>query len=55
MYINDRSEEGKKVLLVDDNVTHLNVLKNQLDQWGIITTTASSGYEALKILLQHKP
>ncbi len=55
MHINAESDEGKKVLLVDDNATHLNVLKDQLEQWGMVTTVASSGSEALKILLQQEP
>jgi signal transduction histidine kinase/ligand-binding sensor domain-containing protein/DNA-binding response OmpR family regulator len=42
--------EGKKVLVVDDNQTNLFILKTQLEQWGLITTTASSAAEGLDLL-----
>lgn len=42
--------EGKKVLVVDDNATNLSILKNQLDYWKLCPTLASSGNEALQIL-----
>jgi signal transduction histidine kinase/DNA-binding response OmpR family regulator len=42
--------EGKKVLVIDDNSTNRNILKNQLEQWKLITVMASSGEEALTIL-----
>jgi signal transduction histidine kinase/CheY-like chemotaxis protein len=43
-------QEGKKVLVVDDNLTNRAILKNQLQQWKLIPVLASSGEEALKIL-----
>ncbi|MBA4053178.1 MAG: histidine kinase, partial [Marivirga sp.] len=44
--------EQKKVLLVEDNETHLRILHNSLTRWKMITTLASSGEQALKILSQ---
>jgi PAS domain S-box-containing protein len=40
----------KKVLLVDDNHTNLKVLKLQLERYGLKTTAAPSGKEALQII-----
>jgi two-component system, sensor histidine kinase and response regulator len=42
--------EGKKVLVVDDNLTNRYILKNQLEIWKVIPTLASSGAAALEIL-----
>jgi signal transduction histidine kinase/ligand-binding sensor domain-containing protein/DNA-binding response OmpR family regulator len=42
--------EGKKVLIIDDNSTNRNILKNRLEQWKLVPTLASSGAEALDIL-----
>jgi signal transduction histidine kinase/ligand-binding sensor domain-containing protein/DNA-binding response OmpR family regulator len=42
--------EGKKVLVIDDNATNLTILKTQLEQWKMLPTLASSGQEALLIL-----
>ncbi len=42
--------EGKKVLVVDDNTTNRIILKTQLEQWKLVPTLASSGSEALEIL-----
>ncbi|WP_177183848.1 hybrid sensor histidine kinase/response regulator [Mucilaginibacter sp. OK283] len=42
--------EGKKVLVVDDNKTNRFILKTQLEQWGLITHTASSATEGLDLL-----
>lgn len=44
--------EGKRILVVDENPTSLNVLKDQLEHWKLSTTLASSGQEALDILDQ---
>ncbi len=41
---------GKKVLLVDDNQTNLNVLGRQLNLWGLETTPSESGREAENLL-----
>ncbi|MGZ3757870.1 MAG: two-component regulator propeller domain-containing protein [Mucilaginibacter sp.] len=42
--------EGKKVLIVDDNQTNLNILKAQLEQWTLKPILASSATQALNIL-----
>ncbi|NEQ54189.1 MAG: response regulator, partial [Leptolyngbya sp. SIO3F4] len=41
---------GKRLLLVDDNLTNCKVLNIQAHTWGMITTTAHSGKEALNLL-----
>lgn len=41
---------GKKALIVDDNLTSLMLLKNQLQLWKVEVHSASSGEEALRIL-----
>ncbi|MBT1689895.1 hybrid sensor histidine kinase/response regulator [Dawidia soli] len=50
VHTNITGNEGKKVLVVDDNKTNLNILKNQLEQWKLVPMLASSGAEALQIL-----
>jgi len=46
-----RSElAGVKVLLVDDNATHLSVLKHQVSSWGMRGDCAESGAAALEML-----
>ena len=42
--------EGKKVLVVDDNLTNLTILKAQLGHWKLVPTLATSGRQALQIL-----
>jgi signal transduction histidine kinase/DNA-binding response OmpR family regulator len=42
--------DGKKVLVVDENGTNLNVLKTQLEQWKLSPTLAFSGDEAIEVL-----
>jgi signal transduction histidine kinase/DNA-binding response OmpR family regulator len=44
--------EGKKLLVVDDNLTNRSILKNQLEIWKLVPTLANSGSEALEILAQ---
>ena len=41
---------GNRVLVVDDNQTHLGILKAQLERWRLEPVTASSAKEALNIL-----
>ena len=42
--------QGLRVLAVDDNHMNLQVLKEQLQSWGVETTTASSGERALDLM-----
>jgi signal transduction histidine kinase/CheY-like chemotaxis protein/ligand-binding sensor domain-containing protein len=48
--LNTAENQGKKVLVVDDNFTNLSILKAQLDLWRLTPTLASSGKQALDIL-----
>jgi len=41
---------GKKVLIVDDNLTNRTILKTQLEYWDLQPVLAASGVEALNIL-----
>ncbi|MBU4199170.1 MAG: response regulator [Verrucomicrobia bacterium] len=41
---------GQKILIVDDNETNRTILSLQLQAWGVVTETAASGEQALKIL-----
>jgi signal transduction histidine kinase/ligand-binding sensor domain-containing protein/DNA-binding response OmpR family regulator len=47
---NSIGNDGKKVLLVDENETNLNVLRLQLEQWKLSPTLAFSGRQALDLL-----
>jgi signal transduction histidine kinase/CheY-like chemotaxis protein len=49
---NMAGSEGKKILVIDDNATNRNILKNQLEQWKLVPTLATSGEQALAILAQ---
>ena len=42
--------KGVKVLLVDDNITNLNILKQQVTSWGIRCDCVESGQAALELL-----
>ena len=42
--------ENKKILVVDDNITNLAILKSQLELWQLVPVLAGSGETALKIL-----
>jgi signal transduction histidine kinase/DNA-binding response OmpR family regulator len=50
VYQNTAGLDGKRVLVIDDNATNRNILKNQLTQWKLIPTLATSGHEALSVL-----
>lgn len=52
VYIHLGDNEGKPVLVVDDNQTNRLILKTQLEQWQLKPTLASSGQEALALLEQ---
>ena len=45
--LRDGSYEGRRVLIVDDNATNLMLMTAVLSAWGVETTTASSGEDAL--------
>lgn len=47
---NTSENERKKVLVIDDNMTNLTILKSQLEMWKLTPILASSGKEALKII-----
>ncbi|MEO6456619.1 MAG: two-component regulator propeller domain-containing protein, partial [Ginsengibacter sp.] len=42
--------QNKRVLVIDDNITNLAILKNQLELWKLIPILADSGEEGLEIL-----
>jgi signal transduction histidine kinase/ligand-binding sensor domain-containing protein/DNA-binding response OmpR family regulator len=42
--------EGRKILVVDDNLTNRNILKAQLDAWKLTPVLANSAKDALEIL-----
>ena len=42
---------GKSAFVVDDNATNREILKHQLEGWGMRVTIARSGYEAMSILM----
>jgi len=42
--------QGEHILIVDDNETNLEILKKQLEAWGVQVEQASEGHEALLIL-----
>ncbi|OLP16706.1 hypothetical protein BST81_19910 [Leptolyngbya sp. 'hensonii'] len=42
--------QGKRLLIVDDNGTNLNILKLQVESWGMVVETADSGKAALQVL-----
>jgi two-component system sensor histidine kinase/response regulator len=41
------SQAGKKVLVIDDNLTNRSILDSQLRSWNLVPVTVSSGAEAL--------
>jgi len=44
--------EGRKILIVDDNQTTRNILKNELEQWRLLPIAVGSGKQALEMLAQ---
>jgi signal transduction histidine kinase/CheY-like chemotaxis protein/ligand-binding sensor domain-containing protein len=52
---NTAGNEGKRILVVDDNKTNLTILKAQMEQWKLVPVLASSGKEALDILEREAP
>ncbi|MEO6149440.1 MAG: response regulator, partial [Mucilaginibacter sp.] len=51
-YYSMGEQEGKRVLIIDDNATNLAILKRQFESWKLVPVLASSGEEALAVLLQ---
>lgn len=47
---NMNDQEGKRILVVDDNLTNRAILKNQLENWNLVASLADSGAAALDIL-----
>lgn len=50
VHYNMDAQEGKTILIVDDNLTNLSILKRQFEHWKLNPVLASSGDEALNIL-----
>jgi signal transduction histidine kinase/ligand-binding sensor domain-containing protein/CheY-like chemotaxis protein len=49
VHFNTAGTVGKKVLIVDDNLTNLRIFNAQLEQWKMIPTLATSAEQALKL------
>jgi len=56
-YVHFDNEElhGKRILIVDDNITHCDILLKQLTQWKFIATAAYSAKRALDIIEKDLP
>ncbi|QHV95687.1 hybrid sensor histidine kinase/response regulator [Spirosoma endbachense] len=52
VYVHIADNDGKSVLLIDDNQTNRRILQAQLELWHLQPTVASSGQQALDILGQ---
>jgi signal transduction histidine kinase/CheY-like chemotaxis protein/ligand-binding sensor domain-containing protein len=55
IFFNTGENDGKRVLLVDDNPTNLTILKAHLEQWKLVVVAATSGKQALALLTQESP
>ncbi|MFD1144724.1 two-component regulator propeller domain-containing protein [Larkinella insperata] len=55
VFFNTGENDGKRVLIVDDNPTNLTMLKAHLEQWKLTVVAASSGKQALAIMTQEAP
>ncbi|MGV3509192.1 MAG: response regulator [Sphingobacteriaceae bacterium] len=49
-HLNTVENEGKRILVIDDNRTNLKILKSQLELWKLVPVLASSGEQALKLI-----
>jgi CheY-like chemotaxis protein/nitrogen-specific signal transduction histidine kinase len=47
--------QGKRLLIVEDNKTHRQILNLQAKAWGMIPTVTASGEEALSLLNRREP
>jgi len=54
VHYNTVGNDGKKVLVIDDNATNLTILKTQLEQWKLLPTLATSGKHAMEILARQE-
>ncbi|GIW21134.1 MAG: hypothetical protein KatS3mg068_0141 [Candidatus Sericytochromatia bacterium] len=56
MFISNKEEKlkGKKVLILDDNLTNLKVLSSQMKNWGVENITFNSPSDALNYLNNNK-
>lgn len=45
--------ENKKILVIDDNITNLNILKGQLERWKMIPTLTDSPQQALMFVKEN--
>jgi signal transduction histidine kinase/DNA-binding response OmpR family regulator len=45
---------GKKILVVDDNITNLHILSTQLERWSLQPTTLNTVAAALELLSRHQ-
>ena len=50
VYLNNPELEGKRILVVDDNLTYAGILQSQLQHWKFNPQVATSGAEALALL-----
>ena len=50
LVVPEQEIKGKRILVVDDNSTNLEVIVGQLNHWGARAVAANSGSKALKIL-----
>jgi len=53
-YYSMADQEGKRILVVDDNFTNLTILKRQFENWKLKPVLANSAQEALNILSNDK-
>lgn len=53
-YLSDNILQGKKVLIVDDDMRNLFALTNSLERYGLKVSNAESGQECLEILEKQK-
>jgi signal transduction histidine kinase/ligand-binding sensor domain-containing protein/DNA-binding response OmpR family regulator len=50
VHFNAAENEGKSILVIDDNETNLRIFQAQMEQWKLVPTLAISGKDALQIL-----
>jgi PAS domain S-box-containing protein len=50
VYTSIKALENKPVLIVDDNETNVKILKDQLENWKFVPSTARSAKEAIRLL-----